>query len=123
MFSAYVGFIWDHFFSYMPILCIPAYLGIKGDHFFQTGIFLTLVLCTNWCTTICITCPILPEIECNEFVCNDFVLVLLQIDLIQFENSNCIQSICTKFDTNLLHTIFLHSISPKYGQFRLKSDT
>ncbi len=72
-----------------------------------------LVLCTNGCTTICITCPILREIECNEFVCNNFVLVLVQIDLIKFENSNCIRSICTKFDTNLLHSNMLHSILRK----------
>ncbi len=65
---------------------------------------MALVLCTNWCTTICIACPIVCEIECNEFVCNKFVLILVQNDLIQFENSNCIRSICTKFDTNLLHT-------------------
>jgi hypothetical protein len=59
-------------------------------------------------------CPILRKIEeCNKFVCNGFVLVLVQIDLIQFVNSNCIRSICTKFDTNLLHTNSLHSILRK----------
>jgi hypothetical protein len=59
------------FFSFVLILRIPAYLGIKGDQFFSDfGFFLALVLCTNWCTTICITCPILRKIECNEFVCN-----------------------------------------------------
>ena len=67
----------------------------------------------NWCTTICITSPILRKIECIEFVCNKFVLVLVQIDLIQVGNSNCIRSICTKFDTNLLHTNLLHSILRK----------
>jgi hypothetical protein len=51
--------------------------------------------------------------EFNEFVCNKFVLVLVQIDLIQFEKSNFIRSICTKFDTNLLHTNSLHSILRK----------
>jgi hypothetical protein len=67
-----------------------------------------LVLCTNRCTTICITCSILCKIEFSKFVCNKFALVLVQIDLIQFENSNCIRSIyCTKFDTNLLHTNLL----------------
>jgi hypothetical protein len=101
------------FFSLVLILRIPAYLGIKGDQFFQTGFFLALILCTNWCTTICIMCPILHEIECNKFVCNKFVLDLVQIDLIQFENSNCIESICTKFDTNLSHTNSLHSILRK----------
>jgi hypothetical protein len=38
--------------------------------------------CTNWFTTICITCPVLREI--------------VQIDLIQFVYSNYIRSICTK---------------------------
>jgi hypothetical protein len=56
-------------------------------------------------------CPILCKIECIEFVYNKFVLVLVQIDLIQFENSNYIRSICTKFDTNLLHTNLIHLIS------------
>ena len=55
----------------------------------------------------------LHKIECIEFVCNEFVLVLVQIDLIQFESSNCIRSICTKFDTNLLHSNLLHSILRK----------
>ncbi len=55
----------------------------------------------------------LRKIECNEFVYNKFVLVLVQIDLIQFESSNCIRSICTKFDTNSLHTNLLHSILRK----------
>ncbi len=72
-----------------------------------------LVLRTNWCTTICITCPILRKIECIKFVCNKFVLVLVQIDLIQFENSNCIRSVCTKTDTNSLHTNLIHSILHK----------
>ncbi len=58
-------------------------------------------------------CPILHKIECNEFVRNNFLLVLVQIDLIQFENSNCISSIYTTFDTNLLHTNLLHSILHK----------
>jgi hypothetical protein len=71
-------------FSLVLILCIPVYLGIKGDRFFSGLIFfLAVVLCTNWCTTICITCPILCKIECNEFVCIEFVLVLLQIDITQ----------------------------------------
>ncbi len=71
---------------------------------------MALVLRTNWCTTICITCPILLEIECVEFVCNKFVLVLVQIDLIQLEFSICIRSICTKTNTNSLHTNSIHSI-------------
>ncbi len=34
----------------------------------------------------------LREIECIEFECNKFVLVLVQIDLIHVEHSNCISS-------------------------------
>jgi hypothetical protein len=48
-----------------------------------------------------------------QFFSNQFVLVLVQIDLIQFEFSNCIRSMCTKTNTNLLHTNSLHSISRK----------
>ncbi len=108
------------FFSLVLILRIPAYLGIKGDQFFSDDFFSALVLCTNWCTTICITCPIsrgivrfLCKIECIQYVCYKFVLVLVQIDLIQFEFSNCVRSICTKTNTNLLHTNLLHSILHK----------
>jgi hypothetical protein len=102
------------FFSLVLILRIPTYLGIKGDRIiFRQEFFSALVLCTNWCTTICITCPILRKIEFNKFVCYKFVLVLVQIYLIQFEFSNCIRSIRTKFDTNLLYTNSLHSILPK----------
>jgi hypothetical protein len=71
---------------------------------------LALVLSTNWCTTICITHPILRKYECIECVCKKFVLVLVQIDLIQFE---FIGSICTKTNTNLLHTNSIHSILRK----------
>ena len=100
------------FFSLVLILHIPAYLGINGDRFFTDfGFFSALVLYTNWCTTICITCPILCKIECIESVCNKLVLVLVRIGLIQFENSNCIRSICTKTNTNLLYTNLIHSIS------------
>ncbi len=111
------------FFSLVLIRRLCTYLGIKGDQFFQTWeIFSALVLHTNWHTTICITCPILckmvqflHKIECMECVCNKFVLVLVQIDLIQFENSNCIRSIWTKTNTNLLHTNLIHSILRKIG--------
>ncbi len=102
------------FFSLVLILHIPAYLGINGDQFFtDLGFFLALILCTNWCTTICITCPILHKIEYIKFVCNKCVLVLVQIDLIQFEFSNCIRSICIKTNTNMLHTNLIHSILRK----------
>jgi hypothetical protein len=57
--------------------------------------------------------PILRKIECIKFVRNDFVLVLVQIDLIKFEFSNCIGSICTKTNTNSFHTNLIHSISHK----------
>ncbi len=113
MFSAYVGFIGDHFFL---LSTDSTYSRVPGDEegpFFYRRFFSVLVLCTNWCTTICITCPILCEIECIEFVCNKFVLVLVRIDLIQYENSNCVRSICTKTSTNLLHTNLIHSILPK----------
>jgi hypothetical protein len=85
VFSAYVGFIGDQFFLLSTdsvYSCVP---GDKGEPiFFQTRFFLALVLRTNWCTTICITCPILRKIvqclrkiERIEFVCNKFVLALL----------------------------------------------
>ncbi len=120
---AYVGFIRINFFSLVLILRIPVYLGIKGDQFFsELRIFFGAYLHTNWCTTICITCPILREIvwflrkiECIEFVCNKFVFVLVQNDLIQFKNSNCIRSIWTKNNTNLLHTNLIHWILRKIG--------
>ncbi len=96
---------------------------MKGDQFFEDfRIFLVLVLYTNRCTTICITCQILRKIdqffckiECNEFVCDKFVSNLVQIDLIEFEFSKCIRSICTKTNTNSLHTNSLHSILHKIG--------
>ncbi len=56
---------------------------------------------------------ILRKIECIKFVCNVFVLVLVQFDPIQFEFSNCIRSICTKTNTNSLHTNLIHSILHK----------
>ena len=62
---------------------------------------------------MCILCPILLKIECIEFECNEFVLVLVQIDLIQFEHSNCISSTWTKTNTNLLYSNSIYSISRK----------
>ncbi len=55
------------------------------------------------------------KIEWIEFVCIKFVFVLVQTDLIQFENSNCTRSIWTKTNTNLLHTKWIHSISCNIG--------
>ncbi len=60
--------------------------------------------------------PIFTQNWMYEFVCNEFVLVLVQIDLIQFEHSNSIRSIWTKTNTNSLHTNSIHSISRKIGQ-------
>ncbi len=94
------------------------YSRIPGDKggliFFRLrDFFSVLVLRTNWCTTICIMCPILCKIECIKFVCNKFVLVLVQIDLIHFEFLNCIRSIFTKTNANSLHTNSIHSILRK----------
>ncbi len=44
---------------------------------------------------------------------NKFVLVLVQTDPIQFKFLNFIRSICTKINTNLLHTNSIHSILRK----------
>ncbi len=44
----------------------------------------------------------LASARCIEFECNEFVLVLVQIDLIHFEQSICIGSTWIKTDTNLL---------------------
>ena len=93
MFSSYVGVIGDQFFF---LSTDSTYSRVPGDKvgliFFRLDFFSALVLRTNWCTTMCITCPILCKIvqllckiECNKFVCNEFVLVLVQIDLIQFK--------------------------------------
>ena len=82
----YVGFIRDHFFLLSTDSTYSRVPGDKGGPiFFRQEFFSALVLCTNWCTTICITCPILRKIECIKLECNEFVLVLVQIDLIQFE--------------------------------------
>jgi hypothetical protein len=122
MFSSYVGFTGDHFFLLGTDSTYSRIPWGKGGPFFSDRIFLVLILRTNWCTSICIACPILHkivrflrEIEYNEFVCNKFVLVFVQIDLIQVEFSNCIRSICTKTKTHLLHTNSLHSILCKMG--------
>ncbi len=119
------------FFSLVLILRMPGYLAIKGDQLFSDlGFFSTLVLCTNWCTAICITCPVLRKfvqflrkfvqflrkIECIKFVSNKFVLVLVQIDLIQFENSIVL-------DQFVLKLIQICYIQIWYIQFCVKSDT
>ncbi len=97
-------------FSLVLILHIPAYLGIKGDQFFMDFFWRSFYVQID---VHCSPCPILREIECIEFVCHEFVLVLVQINLIQFEFSNCIRSICTKTNTISLHTNSIHSILHK----------
>jgi hypothetical protein len=47
----------------------------------------------------------------SNSICNKNLLVLIQNDLIQFEHSNSIRSICTKTNTNLLLTNSIRSIS------------
>jgi hypothetical protein len=64
------------FFSLVLILHIRAYLGIRGDQLFSDlRFFLALAKIVQF----------LRKIECIRFVCNKYVLVLVQIDLIQFE--------------------------------------
>ncbi len=53
------------------------------------------------------------KIEFIEFECNKFVLVLVQIDLIHYEHSNCISLTQTKTNTNSLYSRWIHSISHK----------
>jgi hypothetical protein len=62
-----------------------------------------VVLCTNWCATICITCPILRKIECIKFVYYEFLLVLLQIDNIQF----VLQIVSYQFVIKLIHIRYI----------------
>ncbi len=112
------------FFSLVLILRIPVYLGIKGDQFFTDfGFFFGAHFVYKLVYYIFYYVSILREIECNKFVCNKFVLVLVQIDLIQFENSNCIRSICTKTNTNCYIQIRYIQFRVKIGQFCMKLDT
>ncbi len=57
----------------------------------------------------------LREFECIEFECSKFVLVLVQIDLIRFKHSICISSTWIKTNTNLLHSMLIHTILRKIG--------
>ncbi len=82
-------YLFFHVFCVYSILLSTdfKYSHVPGDpggpiFFRRKKLFLAVVLCTNWYTTICITCPNLRKIECNAFVCNEFVLVLLLIDII-----------------------------------------
>jgi hypothetical protein len=112
------------FFLLSTDLHIPTYLGIKGDQFFfrlenlfrrlfyiQIGVLQFVSRVQFYAKIVRFLC----KIKCIEFLCNKFVLVLVQIDLLQFEFSNCIRSICTKTNTHSLHTNLLHSISRKNG--------
>ncbi len=96
--------------------------GLFWDPFFlNLGFFSEPVLGTNWCTTICTTRPIYAKssdfyAKSIEFECNKFVLILVQIDLIHFEHSNCISSTWTKTNTDPLHSRLIHSISCNIGQ-------
>ena len=56
----------------------------------------------------------LREIECIKFECNEFVLVLVQIDLIYFEQSICISSTWIKTITNPLVQLKLKLIHLRY---------
>ncbi len=94
------------FFSLVLILRIPAYLGIKGGRFFsdlQIGVLHTK------------SSDFYAKLNVSNLYVPNYVLVLVQTDLIQFENSNHIRSICTKTNTNSLHTILMHSISCNIG--------
>ncbi len=115
MFFTYVGFIGDQFFL---LSTVSTYLRVPGDkggsiffrlkNFFRCSFYIQIGV-----LQFVLPVRFLRKIECIEFVCNKFVLVLVQIDLIQFEYSNCIRSICTKNNTNSLHTNSIHSISRK----------
>jgi hypothetical protein len=93
-----------------------------GTIFFRQE-FLTLVLCKNSGTTICITCTILRKIECNKFVCNKCVLVLVQIDLIQIQ----VQLVLDQIVLNLIQICYIQiryiQFCVRIGQFHTKLDT
>ena len=57
----------------------------------------------------------LREIESIEFECNAYALVLVQIDLINFEHTKCISSTSIKTNTNPLHMRWIHTILCKIG--------
>ncbi len=109
------------FFSFVLILRICTYLGIKGDNFFSDlGFFFgarftsklvyynlyhqseitqnRLIFTQNWMYQICIW-----------RICISFSTNWSNT----FKNWNCIRSIWTKTNTNLLHINFIHSILRK----------
>ncbi len=88
-----------------------------GPIFSDFKFFSAVILRTNWCTTICITCPILRKIDCNKFAYNESVLVLLQIDIIQFV---LIQLVLYQFVIKLMQICYIQIC---YIQFHVKLDT
>jgi hypothetical protein len=98
MFFVYVEFIGAQFFFLLST--DSKYSRVPGDKggsiFFRLRNFCWRSFCVQ-IDVLQLVSPVqfytklsnfLHEIECIEFVCNKFVLVLVQIDLIQFENSN-----------------------------------
>ncbi len=82
-----------------------------GAHFRYKLMYYNLYHVSDWYKIVQFLC----KIECIQFECNKFVLVLVQIDLIHIEHSNCISSTWTKTNTNLLHSRLIHLISGKIG--------
>ncbi len=97
------GLFWDQFFSDLRIFF--------GACFRSKLMYYNLYHVSDLRETV----RFLHKIECIEFECNKFVLVLVKIDLIQFEYSNCISSTWTKTNTNSLHSNSIHSILSKIG--------
>ena len=119
----YIRFIGDQFFSpYYWFLCIPAYLGIKGDRCFSDLRFF-------W-RSFYVQIGVLQYVSRVQFYAklSDFYAKLNVLNLYvtnlyfsfstNWSNtiwiySKCFKSICTKTYTNLLHTNSIHSISHK----------
>ncbi len=97
------GLFWDRFFLDLRIFF--------GAHFRYKLTYYNLYHMSDLRENV----RFLREIECIEYECNKFVLVLVQIDLIHIEHSNCISSTWTKTNTNSLHSRSIHSISRKIG--------
>ncbi len=95
------GLFWDQLFFDLRI--------IFGARFRYKLMYYNLYHVSNLCKIVRFLC----KIECSEFECNKFVLVLVQIDLIHIEHSNCISSTWTKTITNSLHSRSIHLILRK----------
>ncbi len=95
MFSAYVEFVWDHFFLLSTDSTYSRVPGDKGGPIFSdlriiSGacftyklVYYNLYHVSNFRWNV----QFLHKIECIKFVCIKFVLILEQINLIQFENT------------------------------------